>query len=224
MRFSSAALLALPLLAAAAESPLDAYKAKFQNFLSSFGAKTPGTTSEDAAAPVPEPKAKAKSKASKAKDIKVLTLENWNQTLFAPVKPEATTPEEWFVLVSGRNKTCFGRCLQVESAFNDSAVKFASISKPPHLAYLNCDDQPVLCNSWSASTASLWVFEILPRPAPVDIYLKRLNLTTTTAQTFVDYHAAGNKDNFKLHDGYFHPYDGPFAQFGLSTGIGYFFW
>ncbi len=117
-----------------------------------------------------------------------------------------------------------GHCLQVEAAFNEAAVKLAPLSKSPHLAYLNCDDQPVLCNSWSASTGSLWVFEMLPKPAPIDIYLKRLNLTSTTSQTLLDFQATDFKESFKLHDGYFHPYDGPIAKAGLSVPVGYFFW
>ncbi|KAH8899714.1 hypothetical protein GQ53DRAFT_325298 [Thozetella sp. PMI_491] len=223
MRFSTTALLALPLLAAAAESPFEQYKAQFQNFLSSFGVKTPGSAEKEAA-PATEAKPKASKGSSKAKEITTLTLENWNSTFYEPVKPGATTPEEWWLLVSGRNKTCFGHCLKVEAAFNESAVKFASLPKAPHLAYLNCEDQPVLCNGWSASTGSLWVFEILPQPAPINIYLKRLNLTSTTAQTFLDYHTEGVHETFKLHDGYFHPYDGPIAKSGLSVPVGYFFW
>jgi hypothetical protein len=39
MRFSTSALLALPLLAAAAESPFEQYKAQFQNVLGSLGVK-----------------------------------------------------------------------------------------------------------------------------------------------------------------------------------------
>ncbi len=65
---------------------------------------------------------------------------------------------------------------------------------------------------------------MVPRPAPIDLYLKRLNITTTTAQTFLDYHASGHKEGFKQHTGYFHPFDGFFAQNGLSVPVGYFFW
>ncbi len=65
---------------------------------------------------------------------------------------------------------------------------------------------------------------MVPRPAPIDIYLKRLNITTTTAQTFIDYHTSGHKETFKLHTGYFHPFDGILAQNGLSIPAGYFFW
>lgn len=94
------------------------------------------------------------------------------------------------------------------------------------MAILNCDDQPVLCNSWSASAGVLWLIEMLPRPAPVDIYLKRLNLTSTTSKTLLDIQASENKEalGFSLHDGYFHPFDGVLAQNGLALPLGYFFW
>lgn len=227
MRFSSTVLLALPLAAAAAESPFDQYKAQFQNFLGRFtGAlNPPATVTEESTEPV-SAKAKPKPKPSaKAVKIESLTLETWNNTLFAPVKPAATQPEEWWVLITGRNSTCFGHCLQAETAFNESAVKISSVAKStPHMAILNCEDQKILCNSWSASAGSLWIFEMLPSPAPIDIYVRRLNLTSTTAQTLLDLQASGSKETFKLHDGYFHPYDGFLAKNGLAVPVGYLFW
>lgn len=100
MRFSTSAVLALPLLAAAAESPFEAYKAKFQNFLGSFGAAPP------IAAEVP-PVDAAKANVG-SKKIDTLTLADWKNTLYGPVKAGATQPEEWWVLITGGNKTCFG--------------------------------------------------------------------------------------------------------------------
>lgn len=94
----------------------------------------------------------------------------------------------------------------------------------PHAALLNCENEPVLCNSWSAITGTLWVFEMLPPPAPIDVYLKRFNLSSTTSQTFLDVHAKDNKDDFYHHDGYFHPFDGVLAQNHLAVPIGYIFW
>ncbi|KAK3315370.1 hypothetical protein B0H66DRAFT_343106 [Apodospora peruviana] len=217
MRFSTSALLALPLLAAAAESPFEQYKAKFQNFLGSFGATAP---SADKVPPVDAAKAKVGSK-----KIETLTLQNWKETLYRPVHPDATQPEEWWVLVTGGNKTCFGHCLKVETAFNETAAKFAVLPKSPHVASLNCDDQPVLCNAWSASTGALWIFDVLPEPAPTDIYWRRLNLTTTTSKDIVDLYTKGDKkEDFKLVEGYFHPINGQLAQYGLAVPLGYFFW
>jgi len=99
---ASSVLLALPVLGAAAEGVFDQYKAQFQNFLGSFGSYLPKTE------PQAEKAEAADAKAS-AKKLEVLTLDNWKDTLYAPVRPGATKPEEWWVLVTGRNKTCWGK-------------------------------------------------------------------------------------------------------------------
>ncbi len=115
MRFSTTALLALPLLASAAESPFEQYKAKFQNFLGSLGASPPAAGKADAPAAAAVPSAAtgkaAKAKAVEPKPVATLSLNTWKDTFYAPVQPAATTPEEWLVLVTGGNKTCFGAFL-----------------------------------------------------------------------------------------------------------------
>lgn len=108
MRFSATALLALPLMGVAAEGPFDQYKAQFQNFLSSFGAAAPKTEPEAAADKADTPPPAAAKVEATSKEVPVLTLENWKDTLAGPVKADATKPEEWWVLISGGNKTCFG--------------------------------------------------------------------------------------------------------------------
>ncbi|KAK0705385.1 hypothetical protein B0H67DRAFT_558005 [Lasiosphaeris hirsuta] len=222
MRFTNSALLALPLLAAAAESPFEQYKAKFQNFISSFGAAVPNVAEKVAPAAT-----SSKSKVA-AKEIKSLTLSNWKETLYAPVKPEAIQPEEWWVLVTGGAKTCFGHCTKIEVAFNETAAKMATNPKSPHLGRVDCDDQPVLCNSWSASTGALWIFEMLPSPAPIDVYWKPFNLTSVTGQDLQDLYAKttkeGNKEDFRLITSYFHPFNGVLADYGAAVPIGYALW
>jgi len=161
-----------------------------------------------------------------ATQVDVLTLSNWKDVLNGPVKADSTTPTEWWVFISGGNKTCFGHCEKVEKAFNASAAKFALLPKAPHMAIINCDDQPVLCNSWSASSGTVWAIDMVPPPAPVEIYRKRMNLTATatTDQTFVDLYNKGDKEGWAYHDGYFHPFNGPLAKNGLSVPLGYFFY
>lgn len=103
MRFSTSAVLALPLLAAAAESPFEQYKAKFQNFISNFGGALP-SVGEKVAEPVA---ASTKTKVKVApKPIFDLTLHDYVDTFYSPVR---TGPEEWLVLVTGQNKTCMGK-------------------------------------------------------------------------------------------------------------------
>ena len=92
------------------------------------------------------------------------------------------------------------------------------------MGYVNCDDQPILCNAWSAGATNLWVFEMLPEPAPIDIYKKRLNATTVTSDDIVALRDADKEKTFKRVDGLFHPFNGKIAELGLSNAVGYFFW
>lgn len=121
---------------------------------------------------------------------------------------------------------CLGHCGKVEAAFNETAGKFAVLPGAPHMGLLNCDDQPILCNTWSTATAQLYVFEMLPPPAQIDIYKKRLNLTTTTSDDLVALHTAGNKEAFKVveTDSWFHPFHGKAVENGLAVPIGYITW
>ena len=104
MRLASSLLLALPLLGEAAEGPFEQYRAQFQNFLGSFGSYLPKSPEE-------REQAKAEAKATREREsVAVLTLSDWKETLYRPVKAEEISkPEEWWVLVTGGNKTCFGK-------------------------------------------------------------------------------------------------------------------
>ncbi|KAI9158590.1 peptidyl-tRNA hydrolase [Paramyrothecium foliicola] len=217
MRFSTSAFIAaLPALAAAQEDPFQQYKAQFQNVLDKFGSYIPKPSVHD-------PVAAAEAKIGEKK-LSILTIDNWKDTLYEPVSADATTPVEWWVLISGRNKTCYGRCGRVEAAFNETAAKFAVLPGSPYMGYVNCDDQPILCNSWSATPTNMWAFEMLPAPAPINIYKKRLNATTVTSEDIVALRNADRETSFKPVDGVFHPFNGKIAELGLSTVVGYIFW
>ncbi|KAJ8123060.1 hypothetical protein ONZ43_g897 [Nemania bipapillata] len=221
MRFNlAAALLALPLLAA---SDTPDYQAQFQEFLGQAQGHF-----EKLASRLPSPNTYDPVAAAAAKDgpnnVHVIALHNWKETLYGPVTPGSITPEEWWVLMTGGNKTCFGHCGKVEAAFNETAGKFASEATSPHMALLNCDNQPVLCNAWSAPVGSLWIFEMLPEPSPISIFSKRLNLTTVTSDDLVQLEKGGYKAVAREHDGIFHPFNGPLAQNGLSIPAGYLLW
>ncbi|KAI1090107.1 hypothetical protein F5B19DRAFT_464673 [Rostrohypoxylon terebratum] len=221
MRFSKASVIAsLPLLAAA---DVPEYQAQFENylgqaqvFLGNVASKLPNPNKHDVAAAV-----EAKTGAL---NLDILTLDNWKQTFYSSVKPESTTPEEWWVLITGGNKTCFGQCGKIESAFNETAGKWAVTPGSPHTALLNCENQPVLCNSWSAPVGAIWIFEILPEPAPIDIWTRRLNMTTVTSDDIVAMRDEGFKSSAKLHDGFFHPFNGPLAKNGFATSVGWVIW
>jgi len=220
MRFSTAATVTATLLtlASAQESPLDQAKAQAQYWFDKISSylptpRKPHTVDINAAA------AKAGGKA-----LHIFTLNDWESTIRSSVKEYSTQPEEWWVLVTGGNKTCFGLCNKVETAFNESAILFAANPTAPHLAYLNCDNQPVLCNSWGAGPPHLWIIEAAPKPAPVNIRLIPLNTTTTSVKTFTDLHALQTWKEKTPYEGYFHPFDGQLAKLGLAVPIGYVFW
>ncbi|PHH83827.1 hypothetical protein CDD82_17 [Ophiocordyceps australis] len=212
----SALVAALSLVASAQQEPLSQYKAQFKGFVDSIVSNIPNPGIHD---PVAALEAKVGSMR-----MSTLTLENWKETLLEPVMPAASVPQEWWVLITGGNKTCFGHCARVEQAFNETAAKFALTPGSPHTAYLNCDHQPILCNSWSASTANLWSFAMLPPPAPITIYKKRLNLTTTTSDGLVALHSAGNKEAWTEVDSWFHPFNGIATELGLSVPYAYIVW
>lgn len=217
MRFSASTLVAaLPVLAAAQEDFFQQYKAHFQNVLDQFGSYIPSPNVHD-------PVAAAATKLGEKK-LSILTVDNWKETLYEPVAADATTPVEWWVLISGRNKTCFGRCDRIDAAFNETAGKFAVLPGSPYMGYINCDDQPILCNSWSAGATNLWVFEMLPAPAPIDVYKKRLNATTVTSDDIVALRDADREKSFSKVEGLFHPFNGKIAELGLSQPVGYLFW
>lgn len=218
MRFATTSLLALPLLAAAAqqESPLDQAKAQAQYWFDKISSYIPSPNLQH---PIDAATAKAGGKT-----LAILTLNDWEDKIRSSVKPASSTPEEWWVLVTGGNKTCFGQCTALETAFNESAALFAVNPTAPHMAYLNCDNQPVLCNSWGAGPPKLWILEVPASPAPVDIHQYPLNTTTTTVKTFTDLRTSQDWKANPLYEGYFHPFDGPIAKYGLAQPLGYLFW
>jgi len=218
MRFSTASILALPLLAAAAqqESPLDQLQAQATYWFEKIQSYIPN----------PNRAHTPQAAAAKAggKTLNILTLDDWEHTIRSSVKPASTKPEEWWVLLTGGNTTCFGHCGKIETAFNETAALWSINPAAPHLAYLNCDSQPVLCNSWGAGPPSLWIMEVLPQPAPVTIWTKHLNSTTTTVKTFTDLHSSKEWATKTPYEGWFHPFDGQLAQYGLAKPLGYVFW
>lgn len=111
MRFSASTVLAaLSVLATAQEAPFEQYKAQFQNVLGQFASYIPNPASYD---PIAALAAKTGSMR-----MSILTLDNWKETLYEPVTADAKTPEEWWVLVTGRNKTCFGMMRNLTMQWN----------------------------------------------------------------------------------------------------------
>lgn len=65
---------------------------------------------------------------------------------------------------------------------------------------------------------------MLPEPSPINIFTKRLNLTTVTSDDLIQLQKDGYRTVAEEHDGVFHPFNGALAQNGLSIPAGYLLW
>lgn len=239
MRFSQAAILcALPLLVIAEEEQqaplLDSLKAKgiyYLNQLQSFlpsGKPSSFVQIEDETSDAPATDGSPPKIERPVPAIENLTLETWKETLQStPVtstKSEHATTDEWFVLLTGGNKTCYGLCGQIESSFNESATLFAQEETHPNLALLNCESERILCNSWAAGPSSLYIISVPSLTlldAKTPLYIHSLNLTTTTPETYVELWKTGSYKEKGLYEGYFHPFDGQLAKYGAAVPLAY---
>lgn len=164
-----------------------------------------------------------------AANITPLTIENW-QSMLSPSVSRASHPgsgpETWMVFVSGKNKTCHGRCGELETAWKETAALFASDPTAPHLGYINCDSNPLLCAIWHAVPPTIWHIQLPVAAedqsrAATTVRIVRLNTTTTTAGEIVRMHTQRTYEDVPVYQGPFQPFDGWLATLGLSTPIGY---
>lgn len=227
---ASAVLLALPALSVAQQIPLfDQVSAQVRGF---FAQASATASSAIPAAPsvesIPNPVDAATAKVA---DVQVpqLTLANHKEL----IKPGAATAspgiEEWMVYVTGGNATCFGMCKKPEAAFNGSVALLSATPNPPNLAYLNCDQDGVLCNAWGVSPPKVLHMQ-LPQPFPDQttpastvrsIYVNR---TTITAPQIAAIHIEETYKQTAPYEGFFHPFNGPLAENGLNIPLGWAIW
>ena len=227
----SAILLALPLLAAADQQKplLQTVQDKFQDFQ-----KDPQSFLTDLyeqgktfiPGSVTNPVDTAASKVA-AKNVVPLTKYNWVETLQSGPSTAGAGIENWMVLVSGGNKTCYGRCGKVEQAWNETAAVFAATtSSAPKLGYIDCDNEAVLCATWAAGPPAIWYIQ-LPHPAgdqstpATTIHIVTLNHTTVTAQEIIEIHTEKNYEKVPAYEGAFHPFDGYLAMLGINMALGW---
>jgi hypothetical protein len=99
----------------------------------------------------------------------------------------------------------------------------------PKFAVLNCDDQPVLCNSWSVGPPALYFFNI-PKPladqsapAPTARYvpLSRNSTTTATVKKLI---VDKEYEQREPYEGAWHPFTGALQQYYLAVPVGYILW
>lgn len=176
---------------------------------------------------IPNPVAAGAAKFADLKQDR-LTLENYG-TLLKPSTTSGAGIEEWMLMVTGANKTCFGMCHRAETAWNESVALMTSSSTPPHLALLDCDDQGVLCAAWALSPPTV-IHLLLPHPLPdqsmpaTDMRSIPLNRTTVTAPEIAAIHLQEKYKEVTPYEGLWHPFNGALAQYGMQIPVGYAIW
>ena len=104
-------------------------------------------------------------------------------------------------------------------------MRLKTTATSPHLASVDCESQPVLCNSWAAGPPAIWHITRPATPeAPTNVRIISLNTTTTTSSDIMKIHSAQTWKDAPLYEGAFHPFDGYIAKFGLSQPVGYVLW
>ncbi|KAL8657730.1 MAG: hypothetical protein Q9226_001629 [Calogaya cf. arnoldii] len=216
MRLTTSYLLTiLPLLTAAQQQkPLSE---NIQSWIEKAKSYIPSA----ATAPIASTAAKAA-----ANNVVTLTTSNWQSVLSPSSSDPSQGPEDWMVLFSGGNKSCYGRCVGVEKAWNESAALLAADPTAPHLGYIHCDQSPVLCTTWAASVPTIWWIQLpvagSDQSTPATTIRKLgLNTTTVTAADIVKIHAKKTYEKRPVYEGALHPFDGWAAKAGLNIPLGY---
>lgn len=228
---SSTLLLALPALSVAQQVPLvDQVKGWFNKATESLSSVIPSAPSAPSVPSVSIPNPVA-SGAKKIADLNVqpITLANHDQIL----KPGAATAspgiETWMIFVTGGNKTCYGRCAHAEKAWHESVALLSASPNPPNLGLLDCEADTVLCHAWAVSPPQVLHFQ-LPQPLPDQstpastVRNIRVNRTTITAPEIAAVHLQETYKEKEPYEGFWHPFDGPLAKFGLNVPVGYVIW
>ncbi|KAF2272856.1 uncharacterized protein EI97DRAFT_436629 [Westerdykella ornata] len=223
MRVSSTLLLALPALALAEDQiPL---QEKVKGW---FGKLTNAVSS---AVPAAVPSAPVEATAAKvAESVQHhLTLENWKDVLTKDLAASAPTTQDWVIYINGGNVTCFGHCGNVTRAWNETVALLSAKPHAPKFATIDCDEEPVLCNSWSVGPPSIYYFTI-PKPladqsapAPTVRYIP-LRRNATTVETLKTLIVDKEYENTAPYEGAWHPFNGALAQYNLAVPVGYILW
>jgi len=229
MRFETV-LLALPALAAAQQQiplldQLQGYYKQASAKVADYLPKAPPAPVAPNAPKVTDMAASAISAAA----VERLTLDNYNTVLKAGAATSSPGIEEWLIFVTGGNKSCFGLCQYAETEFNKSVPFLEASRNAPHLGMISCETDAILCNAWALGPPSL-IHMLIPQPLEdqsmpaTTVRSIPLNRTSVTAHEIAAIHTEEKYKELKPYDGFWHPFDGPLAKFGLNIPIGYAIW
>jgi len=162
--------------------------------------------------------------------VEKINIRNWQRKM----APKADSDEEWLLLLTGGNKTCYGKCGPVNTVWNESVPLLAALSAPVgsprlKLGLLNCETDEVLCTSWASGVPMIYHL-LIPQAntatTTTPLHVIPLNLTTTEVSDIVSLPSASKSRylEFEEYTGILHPFDGMLAKFGLQQPFGYFMW
>ncbi|KAJ9604876.1 hypothetical protein H2200_010991 [Cladophialophora chaetospira] len=223
-------LILLPLLVAADQAPLPDKAAGWFDKAKAY------VSSAAPSIPIPEFPNPLDAGASKvaAGVVEKINVRNWQRKL----APKADTDEEWIILLTGGNKTCYGKCGPVNTAWNESVPLLKALPAPAgsprlKLGLLDCEKDEVLCTAWASGVPVIYHF-LIPAVAstagttapPKPLHIIPLNITTTEASDIVSLPSTSKSRylQFDEYTGILHPFDGTLAKFGLLHPFGYFMW
>lgn len=221
MHLTPSLALLLPALAAAQDQqkPLGS---QLKGWFDRAKSYVPSTNSVPEAAKDPVGASAAKVA---SKTVTPLTISNYESWL-TPDPSSPKSPQEYMVFVSGGNKTCGGHCLKLEKEWNETASLLGADPTAPNLGYIDCDTQGVLCATWQAQPPTIWHIQ---RPvAQADqstpastVYINYVNVTSTSVGDIVALHSGKKYEEGILYEGYFQPFDGILARYGVNKPVGY---
>ncbi|KAF2749006.1 hypothetical protein M011DRAFT_466133 [Sporormia fimetaria CBS 119925] len=226
MRVSSTLLLALPAAAVAQDQVPLLDKAK-----SFWGKITNAVTSAVPAVPIASSPVEAGAAKVAEKVQQRLTMENWREVLTADPTASPPTTQDWVVYIGG-DETCFGGfCTNATQAWNQTVALLSVKPNSPNFGFIDCDAEPVFCNSWSIGAPALYFFNIpkpLPdqsAPAPTARYisLRRPANATVADQTerIMKLVVGKEYEQTPPYEGHWHPFTGTLHQYGLAVPVGY---
>jgi hypothetical protein len=225
---ASTVLLALPALSVAQQIPLlDNVVGQVKGWFAQ-ASETASSAIPAAPSSIPNPVDAATAKVA---DIQVpsLTLANHKDLIKPGAASASSGSDDWMVFVTGGNATCFGLCKRPEEAFNGSVALLSATPNPPNLAYLNCDQDGVLCNAWGVSPPRVLHIQ-LPQPLAdqstpaTTVRVLSFNRTTVSATEIAAVHLQETYKQTAPYEGFFHPFNGPLAEYGLNIPVGYAIW
>jgi len=230
-------ILALPALATAQQQIplLDNIKGWF-NAASSTVSSAASAAASHLPSNIPNPIDSGAASAAAAL-VHPVNLTTWKRTIrpdpstYATSSPSSLGPEPWMVFLTGGNKTCYGMCHAISTAWNASTPLLAASPSAPKLAVIDCDADQIMCNTWSAGPPSIYYF-LLPRTLPdqsrpaTEAHYISLNRTTnaTTVQEIVALHTEGKYKEHPEPSWAWHPFDGVMARTGLDWPLAWVMW